>query len=138
MRKWQKNLISGWLVRSKFAPTPSPQFFPYVLPLLEVKSCRQLLLYAISREKYDPNSTKWQKTSLWAIFRPVMPNFRPPFFFFFSFLNLTSSYARYYDLPSSCTISEKLMIQSWENLVTDEQTDRATDGRTDRRTRVIS
>ena len=130
-----KNLISGWLVRSKFAPTPSPQFFPYVLPVLDAKSCRQLLLYAISREKYDPNSTKWQKTSLRAIFRPAMPNFRPPFFFF---LNLTSSYARYYDLLSSCTISEKLMIQSWENLVTDEQTDTATDGRTDRRTRVIS
>ena len=58
---------------------------------------------------------------------PFGLKFWPPNFFV---KNLAPSVITYYDQLSSCTISEKLMIQSWENLVKD--------GRTDRRTRVIS
>ena len=70
-----------------------------------------------------------KKPSFLVWIRPVEPKFGQPIFFL---KNLGSSATRYYDKLSSCTISEKLTIQSWENLVTDGWTDRRTDGQMDK------
>ena len=51
-------------------------------------------------------------------------------FFFFS-RNLAFSITRYHGQLSSCTISEKIMIQSSETLVTGGQMNRRTDRKTD-------
>ena len=40
---------------------PPQKIFSSVLPLLAVRHCHKLLLCAISKKKYDPNSRKWQK-----------------------------------------------------------------------------
>ena len=48
----------------------------------------------------------------------------------FLFKNLALSATRYHGQLSSCTISEKVMIQSCEKLVTDGRTDKWTDGQT--------
>ena len=46
-----------------FSPNLVPSnFFLRVLPLLDVRHCHKLSLYAISSKMYDPNSIKWQKT----------------------------------------------------------------------------
>ena len=111
-----------------FGPNLEPQvFFSWVIPRLYVKHCCKLSLYAISRKTQDPNSIKWRKNLFWAWFRTVGPKFRPPFFF--SKLRLRQSLDI---MVNYCHVKcqRKLMIQSWENLVTDRQTDK--------RTRVIS
>ena len=51
-------------------------------------------------------------------------------FFFFFFRNLAFSVTRYHGQLSSCTISEKIMIQSSETLVTGGQMNRRTDRKT--------
>ena len=50
-------------ILSKFE---SPDFFLWILPLLDIRHCSKLSLYAISRKTYDPNSCKWGKISFWA------------------------------------------------------------------------
>ena len=66
-----------------------PKDFLWVLPLLGVRHCCKLSLYAISRKSNDPNSRKWQKNSIWVWFRPVGPKIKPQFFsFFFSFAKI--------------------------------------------------
>ena len=87
-----KNLVSGPIL----APT---KISSLILPLLHVRHCCKLSMYAISRKTNDPNLRKWQKTK----FRHVQ-------------------------------YQKKLMMQSWENLVTDGQTERRTDGKTDGQT----
>ena len=94
LEKKVKHLISS--------PILGPQFFLYVLCLLDVRHCSKLLLYAISRKTYDQNSRKWQKTSFWVWFRLV-----GLLFFFFFFKTLVLSVTRYHSQLSSCTISEK-------------------------------
>ena len=104
-------------------------FFSWISPLLDDRHCRKLSFCAISRKAYDPNSSKWRKTLFWAWFRPIKPKFEPPFFLL---KNLALSVIRYHDQVSKCKIwKKKLMIQSWEHLVTDGQTHRQ---QTDRRT----
>ena len=95
--------------------------FLWILPLLDVRHCSKLSLYAISRKTYDPNSYKWGKTSFWAWFRPIGPKFKPPIFFskVWPCQSLNTKF-RYQHVKYQI----KLMIQSWENLVTDEQTER--------------
>ena len=44
---------------------------------------------------------------------------------------LASSVTRYYSQLSSCIISENIMIQSWENVVTDRGRDGRADGQAD-------
>ena len=87
-----KNLVSGPIL----APT---KISSLILPLLHVRHCCKLSMYAISRKTNDPNLRKWQKTK----FRHVQ-------------------------------YQKKLMMQSWENLVADGQTERRTDGKTDGQT----
>ena len=82
----------------------SPKFFLWVLPLLDVIHSCKLSLYAILGKTNEP---KLRKSS-----------FGPDFFskiWLRQSLDIMVSYHVQYQ--------EKLMIQSWENLVTDRQTD---------------
>ena len=104
-----------------FDPNLCPNFFLWVLHLLNVRHCCKLPLYAIWRKTNYPNSRWLQKNSFWARFRPVGPKFGLISIFF---KNLRSSVTRYCQL-SSCTISEKTNDRTLRKL---------SDGRTDRRT----
>ena len=101
----------------------APNFFLWVLPLLDVRHCISLSSYSISRNTYDPNSRKWRKTSFWAWFRFIGPKFGPPFLFFENLfrqsLDIMVSYHH-------VKYQKKLMIQSWQTVV---QTEEQTDGR---------
>ena len=74
---------------------------------------------------------KWQKTLLWTWFRSTGPKFGSPSFFskiwFCQSLDVMVSYQH-------VKYQKKLIIQSWENLVTDGRTDQQKDRRTDRQT----
>ena len=59
--------------------------------------------------------------------RPLGPNSGHQFFFFSFLKNLAYSLNRFHGQLSLCTISKKLMIQSWENLVKDGRTDKQAD-----------
>ena len=128
-----KNLISGPILDC-LAQIWVPNFFSWVLPILDVRYCCKLSLNATSRKRYDPNSRKWRKTSFWAWFRSIGPKFRLPNFFL---KNLTSSITRYHGQLSSCTISEKTN-DSILRKFSDWRKDGRTDGQTDRQTRVVS
>ena len=54
-----KTLISG-PVLTRLAQI-WPEFFSWILLLLDVRHCRKLSLYAISRKAYDPSLSKWPK-----------------------------------------------------------------------------
>ena len=113
-------LILALLAQICPTPTPHPQFYLFILPLLDVRHCCKLSLCAISGKTNKPNMRKWQKP----IFRP---NFGPfglkSGHHFFSLkiwlcqsLDIMVSYHR-------VQYQKKLMIQSWEKLVKDGQTD---------------
>ena len=59
LRKWQKPWFQAqfWPVWPKFGS----EFFSWILLLLDVRHCRKLSLYAISRKAYDPSLSKWPK-----------------------------------------------------------------------------
>ena len=82
----------------------TPNFFLWILPLLDVIHYCKLSLYAISRKTNEPNLRKWQKTQFQAQLWPIWPTFGPPKLFF---KNLASSVTRYHGQQSSCKISEK-------------------------------
>ena len=129
-----KKLISA-LVLARVTQVWAPKFFLWVVPSLDVRHCRGLSSYAITRKAYHPNSRKWRKPHFglihtrWAQIRSTI------FFFFFSKVwfrkspDIMVSYHR-------VQYQENLAIQSWEKLVTDGQTGGGTDGQTDRRTRM--
>ena len=49
--------------RPNFDPNLVPKnFFSMILPLLDVRNCRKLSVYAISRKTNEPNLRKWHKT----------------------------------------------------------------------------
>ena len=121
-----KNLISGPILDC-LAQIWVPNFFSWVLPILDVRYCCKLSLNATSTKRYDPNSRKWRKTSFWAWFRSIGPKFRLPNFFL---KNLTSSITRYHGQLSSCTISEKTN-DSILRKFSDWRKDGRTDGQTD-------
>ena len=133
-----KNLISS-SIWACLAEICAPKVFSWILLLIDIRYCRKLSSYSVSRKTYDPNSTKWGKTLLWAWFTHVGPTLVPPFLFF---KNMVSSVTRYHGQLSSCKISEnkqkKAMIQYWKKLLTKGWKDGPTDTQTDRRTRVIS
>ena len=119
-------------------------FVLWILLLVDVRDCCKLSFYAISGKTYDPNSRKWQRTSIWAWFRPIKwwrtsiwdwfrlirPKFVLPFFFFFflsSKIWLCQSLDTVHVHLSSCKISEKpndLILRKFS----DGRTDRWTDG----------
>ena len=85
-------------------PPPLPQFFVWILPLLDVRHCCKLSRYAVSKKTNEPHLRKWPKTSFWDWFRPVGLKFGQRVYFFFKYL--VSSDTRNYG-QLSCTISEK-------------------------------
>ena len=110
----KKKLVLGPIL-SPLTQTWALKISLWILSLLDVIHCCKLSLYAILRKTNQPNSIKWQKPSFW----PRLPNFlwfRQPWDVMVSYHHVQCQ--------------EKLIIQSWENLVTD--------GQTDRRTREIS
>ena len=106
----------------KFGPQ---NFFSWVLPLPDVRHCYKLSLYAISRKANEPNLKKWQKNFFWAQFWPIWHKFGPPMFFS-SRIWLRQSLEIVVSFHH-VQFQKKLMIQSWENLVTDGRTDGQTD-----------
>ena len=114
-----KNLILG----PKF-------FFCGFLPLLDVEHCCKLPSNAISGKTYGPTQKNIKKTSFCAWFRPDGHKLRLPNFFFSKIwlcqsLNFMVSYHH-------VQYQKKLMIQSWENLVTNGRTDMNMDRETNR------
>ena len=129
LRKWQKKLIPG-LILARLVQIWVPNiFFHGLLPLLYVRHCCKLSLYAISKKTNDPNSRKLRRTSFWAWFRPVGPKFGRWFFF----KNLASSDTRYHCQLSLCIILGKTNDPFLRKL-----TNGWMDGQKYRRTRVIS
>ena len=100
-----KNLILGQIL-SHLTQIYAPSFnsFFRVLPLLDVRHCRKLSLYAISRKTYDPNSINEQKPHFGPDLRSFSPNLGCQKIFL---KNLASSVTRFYGQLSPCTISEK-------------------------------
>ena len=80
---------------------------------------RKLSPYAISRKTHDPNSRKWQKTSFWVWFTPVGPKLSRQIYFSKIWLHQTLDIIVSYH---HVQYQKKLMIQYWENLVTDGRT----------------
>ena len=105
------------------------KIFEWVLPLLDLRHCRKLSLYAILRKRYDPNSRKCKKLPFGPDLVPLGPySGRQLFFFFFKiwFCQSLDIMVSYHHVK----YQKKIMIQSRENLVTA--------GRTERWTRKIS
>ena len=68
LRKWRKTHFEHDL--GSLGPNLCTKNFSwFFLPLLNVRHCCKLSLYAIARKTKNPNSIiKWQKTSFWAWF----------------------------------------------------------------------
>ena len=75
-----KNLVSG-LILASLAQIWATKIFPWILPLLDVRRCCKLSLYAISRKTNEKNLRKWQKTLFQAWFWLLWPKFGPKNFF---------------------------------------------------------
>ena len=58
-----------------------PNFFLWVLPILDVRHCCKLSLYAISRKTDEQNLRKWQKKTL--VSGSILTQIRAAIFFFF-------------------------------------------------------
>ena len=128
-----KNLVSG-LILDPLHQIWSPNFFLLILPLLDVRNCCKLSLYAISRKTNEPNLGNSKKLSFGPHFGPNSGHqifFHKSGFANFFFKNLAPPVTRYYSQLSHVQYQKKLMIQSWENLVMDGQMEGRTDGRTD-------
>ena len=115
--------------RLNFGPNFDPfcsnlchQFFLSVSLILDVIYCSKLLLYAMSRKTYDPDSVKWWKTLFWTHFRSIGPKFG---LLNFSFKHLAFKHQSLDIMVSYHHIQyqKKLMIQSWKNLLTERWTD---------------
>ena len=105
--------------------------YSWVLPLPDVRHCRKLSPYVVSRKTYDPNSAEWRKDTFWDIdLGSLGPNSSHHFCFFlclfvclfvcfwgfFFFKNLASSVTKYHGQLSSCTLSEKQTVCTFERL----------------------
>ena len=106
-----------------FDPNLPPNFFSWVLLLLDVRHCHKLSSYAISKKTYDQKKEDGEKPH----FR-LDSKFWPSIFFskiwLFESLDILVSYHHE-------QYQEKLMIHYWENLVTDGRTDRQRDRQTE-------
>ena len=111
----QKKQILG-LILVPFGPDLVLNFFLWVLCLLDVRHCCKLSLYAISRTTNEPNLRKWQKPSF-GLMLAHLPEIRATKFFF-SKIWLCQS-LDIMVIYHHVQYQKKLLIQSWENLVTD-------------------
>ena len=102
-----ENMAKELILALIFGQTCSPplNLFMWVLLLLDVRHCRKLSLYAISRKMHDPNWRKWKKNSFGTWFRPTGLKVKPKNYFSKTWLHQS--------------VDIKLTIQSWENLVID-------------------
>ena len=130
-----KKLISGMILAylaQIYLPPPLKKKInkqkSWVLRLLDVRNCRKLSPYAISRKTSDANLAKKIAKNFildlifirWAQIRAGI-----------SFLkNLALSVCKYHGQLSSRTISEKIIYPILRNLVTERRTDRQTDRKT--------
>ena len=116
-----------------FGPNLSLQiFFSWILPLQDMTNCFSLLLYAFSR-KLMSQTWKNGKNLVLGPISAHLAQIRTTKFSFFKKIWLRQSL----DIMVSyhhVQYQKKLMIEPWENLVTDRQTDRPTDRRTDGQT----
>ena len=116
-----------------FGPNLGPKnFFSWILPLLDVRHCCKLSLYAISRKTNEPNLRKWQKNLVLGLILALFAQILAAIFFF---KNLAPSVTKCHGQLSSCKISEKTNEAILRKL-RDGRTDGPTDIPTD--TRVIS
>ena len=101
-----------------FTPNLVLKFFLLILPLLDVRNCCKLSLYAISRKTNEPNLGNSKKLSFGPHFGPFGPNSGHQIFFHksgfanFFFKNLAPPVTRYYSQLSHVQYQKKLMIQS--------------------------
>ena len=111
-----KNLISGPIL-ARLAQIWVPNFFSWVFPLLDIRHCCKLSLYAATRTTNNWNSTKSRKTSFWASLRPLI----------FLLKNMASSVTRYQGHPPiiMCNIRKKTNDPNLRKF-----SDRWTDGQT--------
>ena len=121
-----KKLVSGPIL-SPLAQIWAPKFFSWTLLLLDVKHCCKLSLYAFSRKTNELNLRKWQKSSFGPNFDPLWPKFGHQFFFKSLACQSLDIMVSYHHVE----YQKKLMIQFWENLVTDGRTDGQTGGQMD-------
>ena len=95
--------------------------FLWVLPLLDVRHHCIGKYHCMHFQGEHMIQTQWWKILFWANFRPVGPKFGPPFFlskiWLHQSLDIMVSYHH-------VQYQKKQMIQSWEHLVSDRQTDR--------------
>ena len=68
-----KNLILGPILAC-LSEIWALKIFSWILLLIDLRYCRKLSLYSISRKKYDPNSRKWGKTSFGPDLDTLDPN----------------------------------------------------------------
>ena len=107
-----------------FDPNLPPNFFSWVLLLLDVRHCHKLSSYAISKKTYDQKKEDGEKPH----FR-LDSKFWPSIFFF---KNLAFWVTRYPGQLSSWTISGKTndpLLRKFSDGWTDRRTERQTDGR---------
>ena len=102
-----------------FGPFGSPNFFSWILPLLDIRYCCKVSLYAISKKTYQPSLRKCQKKPSWAQLWPIWSKFGPTI--------LASLVTRHRGQLSSCTISKKT-----NDSILIKLSDRRTAGRTNR------
>ena len=119
-----KNLTWG-LILARLAQILAPDIFSWFLPLLDIRHCRKLSLYTISRKMFNPNSRKWGKTSFWAWFRLIGPKFGPPIFLK---KNLALSVTRYHGHLSSYVQYQKKTNDPIARKFCEGRTDGRTDG----------
>ena len=120
-----------------FGPNLGPKIFfvcSNSTTLLDVRHCRKLSPYAISRKTYDPNSRKWRKTSFWTWLGSLDPDSGRQYFSKIWLRQLWDIMVSYHHEH----YQKKLMIQPWESFVMDGRTDGQADRQIDRRTRMIS
>ena len=92
-----KNKLKELILAKIFASFTSPSIYTlqkilsWVLPLLDVRNCCKLSLYAISRKTNEPNLRKWQKNLVLA---PSLQIWTQHFFFFADFTCTTGCFKK--------------------------------------------
>ena len=125
-----KNLTrSPILVR--LAQIWAPKIFLRVLLPWDVRNCRKPSLHSISRKSLDPNSTKWQKTSFLAGFRPVR---RQLFVLKIWYLQSLDIIISYHHVQYQKKQTNNVILRKLSDGQTDERADGLMDRKTDRQT----
>ena len=103
----------------------APKFFLWILPALYNRHCYKLSLYATSMKNNQPILKKWQKN---LVSGPILVYLTQIWVTNIFFKNICLS--QLLDMVSYHHVQnqKKLMVQSWENLVTNGRMDRPTDG----------